>query len=101
MAAAWAPQVRPHRIRAAISQPTVGASAPITSSAPTPNTEIRITGRRPKRSLSIPRNGAARNWGMAQPTSRNPTQRAAVAGSPPTSSWASRGRTGKEIDWAE
>ncbi len=99
MAAAWAPQVRPQSTRAAINHSTVGARAAMTNSTATPATERMITGRRPKRSDSMPSAGAAMNWARAQAASRTPTQRAAAGRSPWVSCSQSLGRIGKVIDW--
>jgi hypothetical protein len=90
--------VRLEEVTPPISRPTashqrLGASAISSQSIAMPAMEIRITGRRPKRSESEPITGEARNCMAAQAATSMPFHRPALAREPAKAS-ISDGRTG-------
>ncbi len=86
--------VMPITVRPTNSSHSVGAIAITKKSIASPKLEIRITGRRPKRSDSAPWIGEKMNWVIANTVLSTPTHQAARAVPPPISCSTRCGSTG-------
>src|SRR3990167_7151674 len=84
----------PLKIRPTNSHQRFGAKAMNRKSTPRPKIEVRITGRRPKRSDIRPRIGEQMNCITPQVVANSTFQSAAVAVSPPPNAFTRLGRTG-------
>ena len=87
-------EVMPPSRRAMNRIGSVSASAMIRKSIARPAFEIRMTGRRPKRSDSAPCTGEAKNCISMKPVANSPCQTVPVAISPPVTCLSSAGSTG-------